>query len=230
MIENAGLNKGLNVIDIGGGSGYISLSCAKRGCTCYHVDLDSDSILEARRIANQYDANDIVYIIAVAENLQFIPDEVMDVVFCGEVMEHLKKEEPAIREAYRILKPSGKYIITTPNYNALPYILLRLIPNNLKNLLFKIFKINLGLHAKILSKTSYEASHLEHQRVGYTRKELESKLKSNGFVIEKSMRFGFLMPRLIASKMPPIVYKLLYNLGSVLSPIASKHLIVAKKK
>ncbi|MFX0137978.1 MAG: class I SAM-dependent methyltransferase [Candidatus Hodarchaeota archaeon] len=230
MIKNARLKKDYKIIDIGGGEGYITLYCAKKKCFVYHIDYDLDLLSRAKLKANQNSVHSINYIRAIAENLEFIRDELFDIGFCGEVLEHILNDESAIKQVKRILKPSGKYIITTPNYYALPYIFLRAIPYKLRVLLFKIFNVKLHYHGKILDNKSYERDHRGHVRYGYKKKELKLKLKSNGFEIEKITGFGFLMPRKIARKIPSIVYKLLNYLGNVLSPVASKILIVARKK
>jgi len=227
MIEGAKLKRGYRIMDVGGGLGYISLYCAKERCEVYHVDIDKNLIHRAKEISSKYGVKDINYIRASAENLPFI-QEFLDVVFCGEVLEHLSEDEKAIRDANRVLKPSGLYIITTPNYNALPYILLRNLPYSLRLLIFNLFKVNVKYHAEIIGKRL--RGHLAHRRCGYIREELELKLMRNGFEIEGSKGFGFLMPRVIASKIPPLVYKLIHAFGSIFPSIASKHLIIGKNK
>ncbi len=42
-----------------------------------------------------------------------------DTVFMGEVIEHVLNQDNAIREVYRVLKPSGEFILTTPNIASL---------------------------------------------------------------------------------------------------------------
>lgn len=229
MIKNAELKKGDKVVDIGGGPGYLSLYSTKKQCIVYHIDIDPNSIHEAKANAREYDVNEINYIRATAENLQFMQDKV-DIVFCGEVLEHLSNDELAIGEVNRILKPSGKYIITTPNYNALPYILLRAMPHKLKKLIIERFRVNTKYFGEDIGEKTYKKEDLGHIRSGYTKKELELKLILNGFEIKKSMRFGVLIPDMIASKMLHIFYKIVYEFGGKILPIASVLLIVAKKK
>jgi ubiquinone/menaquinone biosynthesis C-methylase UbiE len=53
-----------------------------------------------------------VDIVADAHNLPFDDNE-FEVILCTEVLEHLKSPEIAIKEMKRVLKPSGKLILTT---------------------------------------------------------------------------------------------------------------------
>lgn len=45
------------------------------------------------------------------------PDESFDVVVCSEVLEHLFDLRKVHREVYRLLRPNGIYIVSTPNFN-----------------------------------------------------------------------------------------------------------------
>lgn len=49
-----------------------------------------------------------------AEDLSRYKDDEFDVVICAEVLEHLYDPIVAIKEAYRVLKPGGKYLVTIP--------------------------------------------------------------------------------------------------------------------
>lgn len=48
-----------------------------------------------------------------ATNLEF-EDEFFDIIFLLEVLEHIKEPYKAIKECYRVLKPSGKIVISSP--------------------------------------------------------------------------------------------------------------------
>ena len=52
-----------------------------------------------------------------AEDLSRYEDEKFDVVLCSEVLEHLFDPLEAIREAHRVLKPGGRYLVTVPHPN-----------------------------------------------------------------------------------------------------------------
>jgi methionine biosynthesis protein MetW len=64
----------------------------EKGIDCYKIDLDYDSLP--------------------------FEDRTFDFVFCGEVIEHLFDPDHLIEEIYRVLKPGGRCIITTPNLGA----------------------------------------------------------------------------------------------------------------
>ena len=52
-------------------------------------------------------------ILATAENLPF-RSNVFDYVICSEVLEHVRDKHRTLSEAYRVLKPKGLFLLTTP--------------------------------------------------------------------------------------------------------------------
>ena len=49
-------------------------------------------------------------------NLSFLQSEVANSILCSEVIEHLTKADRLIEECFRILRPGGTLLVTTPNY------------------------------------------------------------------------------------------------------------------
>ncbi len=47
--------------------------------------------------------------------LSFLEDNSFDYVICFQVIEHIKKDAEVIKEIYRVLKPGGTLIMSTPN-------------------------------------------------------------------------------------------------------------------
>jgi len=105
------VNDGDKVIDIGCGVGVLTRMIQKerQGCEVWGTDI-SDEVIK----------NDLVddprteYRVGFAGEQKDLPDEYFDVVFSGEVIEHMDLPETLFSEAYRILKPGGKLIITCP--------------------------------------------------------------------------------------------------------------------
>lgn len=98
-------------LDMGCGVGVLGREVKKRrkGCEIWGVDI-SDRVLEA----NKKDDPDIEYRQGYAGYCDFLPNNYFDVVFSGELIEHMDNPLELFKEAYRILKKGGKLIITTP--------------------------------------------------------------------------------------------------------------------
>jgi ubiquinone/menaquinone biosynthesis C-methylase UbiE len=108
MLE-ARVPPGSNVLDIGCGTGHLAAELMQRGYTAWGVDL-SDAMVEYAREHYNRDR----FRVGDIEQIPF-SDNTFDAVMCLGVMEYLEKDEPALREMWRVLKPGGRAVITTPN-------------------------------------------------------------------------------------------------------------------
>jgi SAM-dependent methyltransferase len=96
-------------LDLGGGAGEFARLAAERG---YEVTLvDGDPANVARTLGTgirgiQADLND---------PLEGLQDGSFDGVSLIEVVEHVPMAEQLVREAFRVLKPSGVLLLSTPN-------------------------------------------------------------------------------------------------------------------
>jgi len=108
MLE-ARVPPGSTILDIGCGTGHLAGELMRRGYQAWGVDLSSAMVEYAREHYNpeQFRVGDI-------ERIPF-PDNTFDGVMCLGVMEYLEKDEPALREMWRVLKPGGRAVITTPS-------------------------------------------------------------------------------------------------------------------
>jgi len=99
------LNPECTVLDLGAGAGKTSLNIRGQASLVCGVDLDE------RVLQNPYldEAK-----IAPAESIPYA-DNYFDVVICMHVLEHLRNPEIVFKEAYRVLKPDGLFLIKTPN-------------------------------------------------------------------------------------------------------------------
>ena len=97
-----------HVLDVGCNSGTIGrFLIAQNNCHVLGIDVVPELVKKAKR-------NGTFAIVGEAENIN-MPDNYIDVVTCGEVLEHLYDPEIAIKEAHRVLKPNGIYLVTVPH-------------------------------------------------------------------------------------------------------------------
>jgi len=98
-------------IDLGCGVGIPGRTIKKerRGCEVWGVDI-SDEIIELNTKNDPFSH----YYEGHIGALDFLPKKYFDVVFAGEVVEHMQRPEDLFTDAYRILKKGGRLIVTTP--------------------------------------------------------------------------------------------------------------------
>ena len=104
------LRPGMSVLELGCGTGYFTRELARSGADVVAIDV-SPELLEIAK-AN-CSAPNVRYEIQNAYELSY-PDAVFDSVVGSSVLHHLEIQE-AIREIYRVLKPSGTIYFTEPN-------------------------------------------------------------------------------------------------------------------
>ncbi|MBI5370018.1 class I SAM-dependent methyltransferase [Candidatus Uhrbacteria bacterium] len=106
--------KGKTVLDVACGVGYGTKMMGEVGAFfVYGVDLSQDVINYAKQ---HYSGQRLEYRCGNATNLNF-EEKFFDVIVSFETIEHLNDHERDLylKELYRLLKPSGTLIISTPN-------------------------------------------------------------------------------------------------------------------
>jgi ubiquinone/menaquinone biosynthesis C-methylase UbiE len=104
------LKPGMIVLELGCGTGSFTRELARSGADVVAIDV-SPELLEIAK-AN-YSASNVRYEIQNAYALSYSED-VFDSVVGSSVLHHLEIEE-ALRDVYRVLKPSGTINFTEPN-------------------------------------------------------------------------------------------------------------------
>ena len=99
------------LLDVGCGDGSFAalLGRAFRASELYGVDISERAVRLAQRndvVANRVDVG--------RDSLSF-QDRYFDLVFAGEILEHLLHPDWLLGEVYRVLAPAGHIIVTTPN-------------------------------------------------------------------------------------------------------------------
>ncbi len=132
--------KNKKILDLGSGSGYGSFELIKLGAKeVISIDIDPKIIKFAKE---KYHNDKLTFQIADATSLPFKDNE-FDVVISFEVIEHIKNYQNYLREVFRVLRPKGYFIFSTPNRlkhraGTSAYHFKEFTPNELK----KIFKKN----------------------------------------------------------------------------------------
>ena len=103
--------KDKSVLDIACGEGYGTNLLSKLAKTVAGVDIDNQTILEAKI---KYTSPNIQFAQGDTSNIPF-PDSTFDVVVSFETIEHHDKHDEMIKEIKRVLKPNGIIIISTPD-------------------------------------------------------------------------------------------------------------------
>jgi len=98
------------VLEIGSGEGYGIMELAPKAEHYIAVDKYNTQISEELK-----KENNITFIQANIPPLIAIEDNSIDFVVTFQVIEHIKDDKQFLREIYRVLKPGGKMILTTPN-------------------------------------------------------------------------------------------------------------------
>jgi SAM-dependent methyltransferase len=117
------------LLDAGCSAGYATAHFAKLVDRAAGIDVDEDATLEAQAKYPEIDFQ--------TAPLERIPhaDESFDVVVCLDVLEHVSDEGTAVEELFRVLRPRGTLILTTPHRGAFGFLDPINLPKNVAPLL-----------------------------------------------------------------------------------------------
>ena len=98
------------VLEVGSGEGYGIMELAPKSDHYIAVDKFNTEInIDLKK------ENNITFIKTEVPPLKGIEDNSVDFVVTFQVIEHIEDDEMFLQEIYRVLKPGGKVILTTPN-------------------------------------------------------------------------------------------------------------------
>ena len=111
-LRQVGFNK--SVLEIGCAAGHVTRAMAGQGCRVVGVEIDP----QAAEVARQW-AADVVVGDADGteawEALSVQPVAPFDVALFGDVLEHLRDPLAALRNAARLVAPTGTFVLSMPN-------------------------------------------------------------------------------------------------------------------
>lgn len=122
ILQFVGKNK--KILDIGCNDGFIGFKLLKNGNDVYGVDLVKRDVQRAKKRGMKARVVDV-------EHQQFpYPQNCFDGILFTDVIEHIFDTDLILEKIYRILKPGGFLIITTPNVCSLARRLMLLFGKN----------------------------------------------------------------------------------------------------
>lgn len=147
----------LNILDIGCGTGSLSVYLAHMKNQVLGIDISERAIAGSRQYAKKVNVDkNATFVVGVLEDLD--RSKKFDCVFAIEVIEHVDNDEKFLEEIAKRIKTNGKLILSTPSRNA---------P------LFRIGFLN-GFEKRV--------GHLRR----YLSQEIESLLRKSGFEVIKT--------------------------------------------
>ena len=114
--EHIGAVEGLEILEVACGRGGFSNELARAGACVTGCDFSFVAVrvadMKLRATENRPAAR---FIQGDAQDLPFA-DESFDLVISCETIEHLPEVSKALREMFRVTRPGGNLLLTTPNY------------------------------------------------------------------------------------------------------------------
>lgn len=103
LLNAVGTKKGIRIIDIASGPGYVAAAAAKRGATVLGIDFSTAMVAHAQRLHPGVEFRE-----GDAEQLP-LGNSLFDAAVMNFGILHLGRPESALGEAYRILRTGGRF-------------------------------------------------------------------------------------------------------------------------
>lgn len=101
--------KDRKVLDIGCSTGYLGSKIKERGAEVIGIDISSEAVKQAGKLLDK------AMVVDLNEGKLPFKDNTFDLIIASELIEHLFQPIIILKEIYRILKPTGKVLLSTPN-------------------------------------------------------------------------------------------------------------------
>jgi SAM-dependent methyltransferase len=105
------------ILDIGSGVGTIDFYLASKGKKVTGIEISENAVDIARKNAKLFKLDKNIEFI-VSEFPHKVRSKKYDLAILSEVIEHLENDKAVLKDIWKVLKPGGILIITTPSQNA----------------------------------------------------------------------------------------------------------------
>jgi len=186
-ISNHFMDKHINVLDVGCGTGIYTLDLAKRKYNVLSMDISKEMLLFTKKRAAESVEN-LNLFVADAEKIPLKP-QCIDLVICVGVLEYLPDDCPALKNMCRMVKKDGLIIFTLPNLLKLKNIL---DPYYYINGIWKYLKFRYGNNSNRsnLKKQDFSSNEAFTNR-RYLKKQIQNLVNNSGLKIEEIIGIGY---------------------------------------
>jgi len=151
VLENCPIKKGDKILDMGIGTGRFASLLAKKGASIEGIDISEKMIKRAKKKLKEKSAN-----FTLADAGEHIPfgDNSFNYIICIRVLKYIVPWKKTVKEASRVLKRNGIFILEIPNLYSVQFFGLRKanyflfnfnnVKNTLKQFKFEIIKLKSG--------------------------------------------------------------------------------------
>jgi len=101
----------LDVLDVAGGEGYGSAQLAQVARSVVGVEYDHETVQSAQ---SNFPRPNLTFMQGDARDLP-LADASVDAVVSFETIEHFDRQEDFVSEVFRVLRPDGRFIVSTPD-------------------------------------------------------------------------------------------------------------------
>lgn len=120
MVREAALTTDMVAADIGTGTGFVALAAASQARHVFGIDASGEMLLCAQQKSAKNGISNITFLQGDAEALP-LADHTADVVMTNMMLHHVERPERVIGEMARILKESGKLVVSDVDYHGLEW-------------------------------------------------------------------------------------------------------------
>ncbi|MFX1483364.1 MAG: class I SAM-dependent methyltransferase [Promethearchaeota archaeon] len=106
--------KGLSILDLACGQGYLSRILAKKGAKVIGIDI-SEKMLEIAQDSERDHPLGVKYLLCSSSDMSKVPSSSMDWIVSTFGFHDIKEIEPTIDECSRVLKDGGKLVFAIPH-------------------------------------------------------------------------------------------------------------------